>query len=823
MLEIDDAHSALSGVIERYGHLSLADANEAETRIKVIDEMLRSVLGWTLDDIRVEERTSEDGTTTFADYLICVASCSLVVEAKRAGASFLLPSGRQSLKLGGVLSAGEVGEAIRQARDYCRRLNSVPFAIATNGSAWVLFPAVRQDRVSFEDSYARVFVSLQDIKERFVEFWELLSRQRVMDGNLENALLGSGRTEQTTRRLLSLLRDYGFKVGRNSVFEHIEPAVNAALTDEGLLENPHALAACYVKNSERTKYDSRLQMYLRDTKPTLDHTSSRIRSKKHLTAFDEKLAHVTPSQQPRFIMLLGPVGAGKTTFLHHTRFVSAANLADKMLWLYVDFKRATTSDDPRAFIYGALLQFIDDDQVFQLGDWEKSIKPAYRHYIENLKRGPLQPLAKSKPEEFDAIVSKDILEQRSRIEPYAEAILRHALAKHPGFLIIDNVDQILDDAFQQRIFVEAQAIARRIGLNVVMSMRDATYLRNRNSPAFDAFQFDSFYVDPPPVRPVLSRRFAYAKEVLRGKEADIRTDSGIHVKVKDLSVFFEIVSKSVLDDEAGYMIDVLSGGDIRRGVDLVREFLASAHTTADKALANFLSDGEFKFPKHEVFKGAILGQRKFYREEESLLPNILDAKLDSHWQLLRFHLVGALVQSATDAAYESTAIEQLMADMSRLGICETESLGTLRTLWAAHIIRTADGADLGTHSKIVPTRLAGYLIKSLCGEFSYFEACLLDSSIRDDGAWQRMAALTQEIDATRDIFVRTQKRIARAREYLEYLKVREDSWIVEGKRRNMPNGWTRAWVKDTVAPAIERDLERVGKSAEKRYAQKNRH
>ena len=48
------------------------------------------------------------------------------------GAAFVLPSKRFSLKLGGVLSEGEVGTAIRQVREYARS-KSIQFAVATNG------------------------------------------------------------------------------------------------------------------------------------------------------------------------------------------------------------------------------------------------------------------------------------------------------------------------------------------------------------------------------------------------------------------------------------------------------------------------------------------------------------------------------------------------------------------------------------------------------------------------------------------------------------------------------------------------------------------
>lgn len=564
---IDQGHASLDEVSRKHEGLQLADANEAETRKKVIDHVLQEVLGWEEDDIAYEERCSEDGKTTYADYIIRTATTQIVVEAKRVGAAFELPSRMSSGKLGGVLSNGEVGEAIRQARDYCR-VKHIPFAAATNGSSWVIFPAVRTDAVTFEDSQARVFISLDDIRDRFVEFWELLSRQRVIEGNLENELLEPPR-DATGRRVLTLLREPGFRLGRNALYEHLEPAVNSALSDEALLLDTDALKACYVRSSERVKYDSRLQMYLSDLKPPLEMPVTRAKSRKGTDALVRSVEAAT-SSIPRFVLLLGPVGAGKTTFIQYTRRVAAAEKIDgKVLWFYIDFKKATRSDNPRSFIYRELLELIESDQEFGLGDWEHSIRPAYREVIDRLERGPMRPLKTTDPEAFEQRVSEIIMGERERVEPYVERIGARAGAARPSFLVLDNVDQIDDDAVQSEIFSEAQAVARRLGFSVIMSLRDATYLRHRSSPVFDAFQVDALYIDPPSVASVLSRRFAFAKRVLSGHAAEVIAEGGARFRVPDLSVFFEVVSDSLLRGESGFLLEVLSGGDIRRGLHLV--------------------------------------------------------------------------------------------------------------------------------------------------------------------------------------------------------------------------------------------------------------
>ena len=135
-------------IVAQYDHLKLYEANEAETRLKVINDVLYSVLGWRHADVRVEQRVSEDGSTTWADYVLETGMTAFVLEAKKVGVAFNeIPDGRRA-QLKGKLLKGSVGDAIRQARDYARKLG-VPFAVVTNGNSWVIFPATRGDQVSF--------------------------------------------------------------------------------------------------------------------------------------------------------------------------------------------------------------------------------------------------------------------------------------------------------------------------------------------------------------------------------------------------------------------------------------------------------------------------------------------------------------------------------------------------------------------------------------------------------------------------------------------------------------------------------------------------
>lgn len=820
MLKVDAGHASLTTLARTYGQLVLSNANEAETRLKVIDDVVFSVLGWQKHDVTVEERVSEDGHTRFADYIIRTASTALLIEAKRAAASFVFPRRHVRLRLSGVLSEGLVGAAIRQARDYCRR-KSIPFAVVTNGSAWIVFPATRTDQVPFEDSEARTFRDLDDVATRFVEFWELLSRERTLDGNLAHELLGRSAREDDllSRTVRQILPEPGYRLGRNALYDHIEPAISAALTDEALLDNPDALEKCYVKTSERLKYDARLQVHLRDHRPPLGHTTTRIKSRRHELKPEKQLATVTTKGPRKFIVLLGPVGAGKTTFLHYTRKVSAAAaITNKVLWFLIDFKKATQADPPRRFILRELLTAIESDSSFDLGDWRKTIRPAYATRIAALKRGPMCVLAETDPDGFERGVAQEITSEREAVEPYVEAILRWASAKWPGFLIIDNVDQIEDVTQQDSIFAEAQALARRVNLNVVMSLRESTFLKHRERPVFDAFEFDSFYVDPPNVIPVLARRFTLAKKILEGTRIELRTEQGMRVKVPDLGVFFDIVSQSLLGQRTGLLIEALAGGNVRRGLALVREFLASGHTNADHAIATYLSDGDFRFPRHEVFRGAVLGRFRYFNDSNSLLPNLLDAKLAAPTlQLLRLQIVALLVDRAANGVTEGALVSEVASACSRMGVPEADFLQVIQDLNRRGMCRSVDGLPVSRESAVVPTRLAAYAIREMCQDFAYLDFCSVDSAIHDPEALRALQDITFEAEAAQSATERVKLRGARVELFINYLVRCEERWIVEARRRELGGEWQLQTVENYVKPGGIKSAAAALQSALRRY------
>ena len=90
------------------------DRNEATTRFHLIDTLFLDCLGWSKDEIVLEDHHNNE----YADYTFNIPRRALIVEAKREGIYFELPAGKTRLdRTIPVLSrvSPEIGAAIGQA------------------------------------------------------------------------------------------------------------------------------------------------------------------------------------------------------------------------------------------------------------------------------------------------------------------------------------------------------------------------------------------------------------------------------------------------------------------------------------------------------------------------------------------------------------------------------------------------------------------------------------------------------------------------------------------------------------------------------------
>lgn len=744
----------------------LTDSNEAQTRFDVIDRMIREVLGWEHGQISVEEY-SDGEKAGYVDYLLRSGDQTIVIEAKRMGSAFPSPSHKTQLKLSGsVLTTGEISKAIEQVIPYAEE-KGASVVVVTSGVCWCFFP--RADVGS--SAYATLLFPFTH-PEQAEQLFAALGAYNVENGSLQRITHEPPRRED---RLLAAFKYADSRIGRNSIADYIMPALETALYADALLSNPEQLEKCFVTTEARQKFDATLGIYLADPKPITVETAKRIKTGQPHGPLSKLVEEAEPGYPPPVTLIIGPVGAGKSTYLKHFELVSGEEVLreKKAHWIYIDFEVMGKTGDPRKYMYGRLLDYVKGDRGDNTIEYASVIEPAYDVDIRALARGPLAPIYTNKPE-FKKKVAEYLQTEFQAVEPYVDKVLRYLAATRLCVVVLDNIDLYEDDALETGVFAEGLALSRRLSCNVVVSVRDKTFVRHRNDSVFNAYELNKFWIDPPPLKSVISSRLTYSKKILQGRSAKIEFANGMVVNVGDLSVFFDIVQRSILGQDAGEYVDAVSDSNIRRGLTLVRNFLTSGHVEADRALKAYLLDDDkhYTFPFHDIYRGTMLGQWRHFREDRAESINLFDSRIGSrNLRLLRLHLLNELWLKAQHDDSLEVSMKSLTELASRLGASEAQVINTMETLAKNGLVRSTTAEEISSDSTVVLSRSGAYYARVLGRRFVYAEECMFDTAIEDSSTWTALFDLTTQIEhMAGDIGVRMELRRDRLRMFLDYLE-----------------------------------------------------
>lgn len=806
-------------ILAKVSELRISGANESETRFQVIDEILH-LLGWTKDDMEIERRTTDDGKTYFLDYVLKTGTDSILIEAKRISSFASAPDIRK-LQLKSSQLNGPVREAINQARDYARS-KSVGFCAVTDGEGWIFFPVNRRDFVTYEDSTCIIFKSAEHtLNSDFEEFKQLFARSSVIDGSLSHSLLGSRINQNETRRLNAFYDRHYSEYNRISVFSQVESEISVAFSEDVLTDNEIFMELFYVDTPDRTRFDGRIQMHIKKPDAVIN-SQPRRPLRGDLQRISLEIKSITIDTRPAALLTLGPVGVGKTTFLKFVEKISAkeAFAYDPSRptghWIYVDFRDfSPLSQNARMHIIEAVYAHILKHEF--LSDYDKCLRFAYADEIKALKQGPLSLIAND-----EAAVRKEIssmiMDDFKQREPYCTKIMKYASRNAPVFLVIDNVDQIEKTEDQSNIFIESLALARPIGCNLILSMRENTYLKNQNNAIFNAYNYDYIVVDPPLVSEVLSKRFDIAKRLLAGRSINIPDDAGQKLTISDASQIGELLQKSVLSTEVAEIIDIAASGNIRLGLRMTRQFLQYGYSSILKALVALGSGENFRLPPHEAIRALMLGSRSVYNDDFSEIRNIFDSKLgNSKHQFLRLFVLSALFNMSKSSSFDGISVIEINKELEKLGYSENTSMLVLKGLFEKRLIFTKSHRELDRDSIVNATRFGGYTLHVLTARLPYVENALFDTFVFDDETWQKMKKLTDEVYRERNNKLeRMRKRILLVKTFFRFCQKQYDEIHAEAVRRGLPVEW-RTNVLRQVQPQFVEDCKKALASAKRNY------
>jgi hypothetical protein len=786
-------------------NFNLQEANEAQTRFDIIDRVIKEVLGWEHGSINVEER--QIGDSGYIDYVLRVADYVIVLEAKKSGVAFPDVTQRNKLKItGSVLGQGDVHSAIEQAYDYGVTQNA-DVAIVSNGSCWIFYPC--KNRSSEDYAYITFPFEKNDDARSLFNYFHI---SNVTNKSLTSLTTSKDLLKQA--RVVDKLRDSEGRTGRNSIAEHLVPIFNNTLLADSIIDNIDQLDRCYVVNQVRTKYDNVLRMHVADLKNLTAEEASKVKLNSAENKLKGKISNNSKAKSPPLILLIGSVGSGKSTYINYFKNISGSEYLNdsKARWIHVDFEKMG-QENPRDFLYKKLRADLNGETGNLSVTYENDIEPAYKDLLEGLKKGPFALTAKN-PEKFNDEVTALLRNEYEKVEPYVDKVISHMTKTVPCIVVLDNIDLFENEELEAKVLSEGISLSKRINTQVVISIRDTTFAKHKNSAVLDAYEYEPLWLDPPNFREVLAKRLNYIKKMIEGKEETIKLNNNMSLKIKDLSELFEILKKSVLSAEAGNFIEYTSNNNVRKGLGTFRSLVMSGHLNADKAIQSYLQKREsYLFPIHEIFKAAAYDQWKYYREKRSTCLNIFNTNIESeNLQLLRLFILRYLYLSFQKAK-EPVEVRTIFDHFVPTGASEHLIIETLIQLAQAGYIKSSE-TPLTEESNVILRQSGGYYSEVLLHKLFYVEACLHDTPIYNDESFNKIFELTLSVENNSlNNIERMRIRRNRAEFFLDYIIDQENRFFSKTPSKELA---IMSSVKNSVLKEFDTIILRLTKREEDR-------
>ncbi|MES2642512.1 MAG: hypothetical protein V4850_23715 [Myxococcota bacterium] len=591
----------LSAAFEAVGELKLWDANEATTRVRTVDEVLR-VLGWDRDSTEFEARS---GGGDFLDYLLRWAGEPwLVVEAKRINETFhvdpaAFPSDRSHVRaVKGLMSKGgeNLRRAMNQAAGYANA-RAVPFCAVTNGAQWIFFRGLSAPRAPWTEGRALVFLSPEEVLARFDDFMDCLGR----DGRrseivrlLEQPTLGELPEPIIPAEVLRFKR----RPRDDEDVARIAAISSYMLADIHSDDRLEMLDRCYVSPNLTSDFDTSIARLLKDSAEHVEGGDAEVLDGDvddfaRTVTWREKIGLKHP------VVVVGNIGAGKTTFIHRAfRKLKVDRLAFPAIIDLEGFGRAGTfnaADEHRKVAERVLegLQRSTKGVLRGRDDLDENAKrhgdPFHMATLRTLCHRPLdeaREVARSYWAKHEDEWGLKVLEvvEKYRENPVGWLVhfirhLRHRLERpdglrYPVLLAIDNIDQA-DSDYQKCVYGLAQQLARDTPAIVVFCIREDTYREGRHPQGFLSSTPLSFvfHVKTPGLDHVLRRRLDFARAHLLNASRSVQLGEASDA----VPVWCDRLERNLLANRSAgaELVGALAGQNMRAALDMTGRVVAS--------------------------------------------------------------------------------------------------------------------------------------------------------------------------------------------------------------------------------------------------------
>lgn len=598
--------------------------SESDTRLKIIDRILKEVLGWEDCDINTEEPAG-DG---FIDYRLQIDGIGRVlVEAKKMSRDFELNDRKfgHPYKLSGAVFKGEGIEAIKQAVQYCA-FRSIELACATNGAEWIIFRSNRLgDGLNVLEGMGFVFPSLDAIGEKFRLFYDLLSpeavkllRYRAHFQEAEGRIIRHSDFSRTVRSKESISFIEQPEIVQS--LDRIMTSFFQRLTDE---KNKDMLEHCFVETSESKAAEQKL---IRLAEELVGHVRALDSGSGKQLA--DLIRDASGGSQNHFVLVIGTKGSGKSTFINRFfRLRLPAELKDSCTPITVNLAEANGDESGIIdWLRERLLKETENALQGRLPTWNEIIGHMFFSEYKRWSTGTMKYLYESDKESFKIEFGRHIEQiRKEKPDEYIAGLLMnlvHSRRKTPC-IIFDNADHFSID-FQERVFQYARSLFEGRLCIVIMPITDKTSWQLSRQGALQSFENEALLLPSPSPRQIVEKRIDFVLKKLRDETINEKERSeyfygkGIRVEFSDLTKFILTLQDVFLSSKkTARWLGALSNHDVRRLLELSRDVVNSPHLGFDDAFTSYLTGSTIQISEVKILKSIILCRYDCFQDSSS--------------------------------------------------------------------------------------------------------------------------------------------------------------------------------------------------------------
>jgi cold shock CspA family protein len=617
-MDLDESYEVAKRIVEEATPDIERIESEEDTKLRIITRIITEALGWSHSDI-ASERPNENG---YSDYVVSDNNHpAFVVEAKRLGLLDLATQARtrQTYKISGpALKAAQT--AISQVASYCNPLG-IPLAVVTDGFTWIVFIPYTPGS-SYRDKKAVVFPGFDALLAGFAEFYDLLSKVGIR--NREYRLVFDKLHENRLIQSTPLVAAYPLSdilvEQKSAIAFDLEKVFTSFFSNLAGDGDQDLLINCFVESRESRIADFSLERITANVLGNINPKDKSVDEGLH-----SLIQHAVEGELGQTVFIVGPSGAGKTTFLDRFfRKTLARSIREQCIVLNVNALDATGDEQTSvSWMRERIIKAIEL-QIFSEGfpTWDELLSLYHGEYTKRAKGIDAKLYEKDKEAfriKFGEYLDQMVREDR---EGYLSRLL-HEITRNRKKLpifVIDNTDEF-SMAFKENIFQYFQAL-RRASKHclLIFPATDRSAWAFSKTEIFNIYSSKSFYLPTPSPREVFRRRVNYLKEKLSSvsgykNKVSYFTERGIRISIDNLNAFAGVVESIFVDqDYAAKRIGELSNYNMRKTLNLSRRVITSSVLRIEDIIRSYIT-GDLIAPSSEKFMNALLkGDYSLFRQ-----------------------------------------------------------------------------------------------------------------------------------------------------------------------------------------------------------------